>query len=294
MQQQPVKPELDEPSFVEEVQTAVKKMKVQKAPGIDGLPAEVYKHGGDQLLEKLTSLFTLCWKEGVVPGDLRDAVTVSLYKNKGEKLDCSNYRGVTLLSIADKILARVLLNRLIPAVAEEVLPESKCGFHANRGTTAMIFVLRQIQEKYQGQNMALYAALIDLMKAFDTVNREGLWKILDKLGGLPRFLPILQQLHIGEKGQVKHNSEFSDSFPIEIGVKQGCVLAPTLFAIFFSIMLREAKEDLHEGVYIWFRTDESVSNLRRLLARTKTLEKLIPDLLFADDCALLAHTEEAF
>ena len=46
---------------------------------------EVYKYGGDQLLEKLTSQFTLCWKKGIVPGDLRDAVIVSLYKNKGKK-----------------------------------------------------------------------------------------------------------------------------------------------------------------------------------------------------------------
>ena len=78
-------------------------------------------------------------------------------------------------------------------------------------------------------------------------------------------------------------------FPIENGVKQGCVLDPTLFAIFFSIMLREAKEDLHEGVY----TDGSVINLRRLVDRTKTLEELILDLLFTDDYALLAQTEAA-
>ena len=83
IQQQPVKPELDEPPFLEEVQTAVKKMEVHKAPGIDGLPTEVYKHGGDQLI------FTLCRKKGVVPGDLRDAVIVFLYKNKGERSDCS-------------------------------------------------------------------------------------------------------------------------------------------------------------------------------------------------------------
>ena len=79
------------------------------------------------------------------------------------------------------------------------------------------------------------------------------------------------------------------SFPISIGVKQRCVLAPTLFSIFFSIMLREAKENLPDGIYIRFRTDGSLLNL----ACTKTIEKLITELLFADDCALLAHTEES-
>ena len=58
-------------------------------------------------------------------------------------------------------------------------------------------------------------------------------------------------------------------------------------------MLREAKEDLPDGIYIHFRTDGSLFNLRRLLARTKTIEEHITELLFADDCALLAHTEKA-
>ena len=208
---QPVKYELDEPPSQEEVETAVKKMKVHKAPGIDGLLAEVYKLSGDQVLEKLTSLFMLCWEKGEVSGDLCDAVIVSLYKNKGEKSDCSNYRGVTLLSIAGKIISRVLLNRLIPAIAEKVLPESQCGFCANHGTTDMIFVLRQIQEKCREQNMALYAAFIDLTKAFNTVSRDVLWKILTKLGCPMCFLSIMQQLHICQKGQVKHSGEFSDS-----------------------------------------------------------------------------------
>ena len=58
-------------------------------------------------------------------------------------------------------------------------------------------------------------------------------------------------------------------------------------------MLREAKEDMPDGIYIRFRTDDSLFNLRRLLTRTKTTEELITELLFADDCALLALTEEA-
>jgi hypothetical protein len=141
------------------------------------------------------------------------------------------------------------------------------------------------------QNMGLYAAFIDLTKAFDTVSRDELWRILAKLGCPPKLLAILQQLHEGQNGQVKCQGDLSDPFPIENGVK-GCVLAPTLFAIFFSLMFRETKEDLTEGIYIRFRTNGSVFNLRRLLAQTKTSEELILELLFADDCALLALTEE--
>ena len=164
--------------------------------------------------------------------------SLSLYKNKGEKSDCSNYRGITLLSIAGKILARVLLYRFISMTAQENTPESQYGFKINRGTVDMIFVLRQIQEKCREQNMGLCAAFVDLTKAFDSISRDGLWKILARLGCPSKCLTILCQLHEGQQGQVKHNRSLSGSFPISNGVKQGCVLAPTLFSIFFSIMLR--------------------------------------------------------
>ena len=124
------------------------------------------------MLDKLQDLFTNCWENGTLPQDFRDAVIVSLYKNKGEKSECSNYRGITrLFSNAGKILARVLLNRLIPTIAQENTLESQCGFRSNRRTVDMIFVLRQIQEKCREQNMGLYAVFIDLTKAFDTVSR---------------------------------------------------------------------------------------------------------------------------
>ena len=91
---------------------------------------------------------------------------------------------------------------------------------------------------------------------------------------------------------MKHNGSLSGSFPISNGVTQGCILAPTLFSSFFNIMIREAKEDLPYGICIRFLTSV-LFDLRHFLVHTKTIEKLITELLFADDCALLAHTEEA-
>ena len=126
------------------------------------------------MVSRLQDLFTSCWEQGILQQDLKDAVIISLYKNKGEISDCSNYRGIRLLSIAGKVLARILLNRLIPSIIEDFTLESQCGFQANRGTTDMIFVLRQIQEKCREQNMGLLVAFIDLTKAFNTVSRDGL------------------------------------------------------------------------------------------------------------------------
>ena len=157
----------------------------------------------------------------------------------------------------------------------------------------MIFVFNQVLEKCREQNMALYATFIDLTKAFDTVNREGLWNILERLGCPSNFLTIIKQLHEGQLGQVKLAGALSDTFHISNGVKQGCIHASTFFSIFFSMMLCEAKEDIKDGIFTQFRTDGSIFNLRRLLSQTKPLQRMVLEPLFADDFPLLAHTEEA-
>ena len=86
-----VKLGLNDPPTREEIGKATMQLKLDKSPGIDGIPAGVYQHGGEAFLDKLQNLFTNCWEKGTLLQDLRDAVIVTLYKNKGEKSDCSNY-----------------------------------------------------------------------------------------------------------------------------------------------------------------------------------------------------------
>ena len=102
---------------------------------------------------------------------------------------CENHRGISLLSVAGKILAKVLLNRLNEHLEQSgLLPESQCGFRKDRGTTDMIFTERQLQEKCQEQSMDLYMAFVDITKAFDTVIREGLWESMAKFGCPTKFI----------------------------------------------------------------------------------------------------------
>ena len=158
--------------------------------------------------QDLRNINGLAPDEGAVPQDMRDAKIVTLYKNKGERSDCNNYRGISLLSIVGKVFARVILVRL-PKLAERVYPESQCGFRAERSTIDMVFSLRQLQEKSREQQMPLYIAFIDLTKAFDLVSREGLFRILSKIGCPPKLLSLIESFHINMQGTVQFNGSTS-------------------------------------------------------------------------------------
>ena len=151
-----------------------------KAPGNDRIPPELIKHCKTTLLLPLHEVLYQCWQEGAVPQDTRDSKIITLYKNKGERSDCNNYRGISQLSIVGKVFARVILIRL-QKLAERIYPESQCGFRAERSTIDMVFSLLQLQEKCREQHMPLYIAFIDLTKAFDLVSRDGLFKVLPKI-----------------------------------------------------------------------------------------------------------------
>ena len=136
------------------------------------------------------------WEEAHVPQAWKDANIVTIYK-KRDRTECGNYRGISLLSAAGKIFARILLNRLSGHITPEVVPETQCGFRSNRGIVDMIFCLRHLQEKCIEQDRPLYIVFVDLAKAFDTVGKTGLWHILRKYGCHEKFTTMIESLHTG-------------------------------------------------------------------------------------------------
>ncbi|BHF69953.1 hypothetical protein SprV_0301300000 [Sparganum proliferum] len=213
--------DLDLPPSLQETIRVVQQLSSGKAPRSDATPTEVYKHGGPQLMDHLTALFQKMWRQGEVPQAFKDATIVHLYKRKGNRQLCDNHRGISLLIIAGKVFARFLLNRLNDHLEQGFLPESQCGFLRYRGTTDMIFAARQLHEKCQEMRTHLYSTFVDLTKAFDTVNREGQWKIMRKFGCPERFIEMTRQLHHGMMARVTDNGAVSEAFVVTNGVKQG-------------------------------------------------------------------------
>ncbi|KAK2192372.1 hypothetical protein NP493_32g05002 [Ridgeia piscesae] len=185
------------------------------------------------LVSRLQQLITSAWEMGSVPQAWKDASSVTIYK-KDDRTDCRNYKGISLLFIAGKIFAWILLNRLSTHITPEVVPETQCGF----------------REKCIEQDRPLYMVFVDFSKAFDTVGRTGLWQLLRKYGCPEKFTRMIEALHTGMMANVSVGEEVSESFSVTNGVKQGCVLAPTLLSIFLSAMLDEAFRDMGDGVYI--------------------------------------------
>ena len=194
---------LDEFPTVAETVKAIKLLSSGKAPGSDAIPAEIYKAGATPVAKKMTELFHIMWRKEVIPLEFKDASIIHLLKRKEDPQLCDYHRGISLLSIAGRVLARVLLNQLHEHFEQSgLLPENQCGFRKDRGTVDMIFTARQLQENCQAQNMDLYMTFGDLIKAFDIVSREGLWKIMAKFGCPTKFIAVMRQFHDGMLARV--------------------------------------------------------------------------------------------
>lgn len=283
---------LDEPLQQSEVNLAIKQQQNKRAAGIDAIPGELIKYGGKELHSVLWTLFDRMWKEELVPRSFKVSRIRALYKNKGDRSDCNSYRGISLLSVPGKIFARILLNRLL-TLSENVLPESQFGFRPNRGTCEAIFSLRQLQEKSREQGRHLYLCFVDLEKAFDSVPREALWLVLTKIGCTEKFVRLLRLLHDDMECCVSVDNEQSNFFPVTCGVKQGCVLAPTLFALYFAVVVQAVLQTAPGGVRIRYRMDSGVFNLARFKARTKVSHAVITEIMYADDLCFVTECPDS-
>ena len=261
-----------------EVEVALRTMRTGKAAGLDGIQAECLKKGGVAVVEWLVRLLNICFEAGEVPADWRMAAIVPIYKGKGEKHVCGNYRGISLLSMVGKLFGRVLINRIRDGT-EEALKEEQCGFRRGRGCVDQVFVVRQGCEKYLAKGKDSFWAFMDLEKAYDRVDRGALWRTLSLYGIGGKLLSAVKSFYVDSRACVRVGNQESDSFQVRVGLRQGCVMSPWLFNVFMDGVVREVNIRLGErGLGFIEGNGEQ--------------EWVINQVLFADDTALVADSEE--
>ncbi|CAF2121924.1 unnamed protein product [Rotaria magnacalcarata] len=274
----------DKPPSLAEVQEAIRQMKSRKAPGNDGITADLLKAGGLPVAIWLHEIFVDIWKQEEIVEDWALAILIRLYKNKGDKKICDNYRGISLLVVASKIFSRVILNR-VQILLDNKLLEQQAGFRSNRSTIDQIFTLKLVMEKSREHNKPLCICFIDIQKAYDSVNRELLWKICRSYGLTDKTVLMLKLLYKNSKAQVRINDELSDSFDIETGVMQGGIPSPILFNILFDYIMRKVIEEANvEGIKLGYGTNDFFHTAKDIVDELNILT-----LMYADDVAVMCN-----
>nr|VZI06817.1 unnamed protein product [Spirometra erinaceieuropaei] len=216
-----------DPPSEREVADAIRKLRNNKAPEEDGIPAKIFKSCVDTLAPRLHEVTERAWRDEVVPDDWGLCILVSILKN-GDKTRCENYRGISLLDVAAKIFAIVLLRRFHAAHDSRTRP-NQAGFCAGRGCADQIFILRRILESRHSYQQSTAVCFVDFAAAFDSVHRESLWRIM-ALGGVPaKIIVMIKAYYRSTTARVLVRNNLSQPFGIRSGVRQGCILSPIVF-----------------------------------------------------------------
>ena len=242
LSQKPTALSLGDPPTVSETKKALRSMANGKAMGPDELPAELLKLGlsdsSHEILLAFHDVIVAVWMTGEVPQEWKDA-TIKVLHKKMDRIECSNYRGLSLVAHAGKVLLKIVANRLGDFCEKAgILSKEQCGFRPQRSTTGMMFVVRRLQELGQTSNTSLEICFIDLAKAYNSVDRVLLWEVLARFGVPPRMIKVIRMFHDGMRARVQlDDGDFSARFNVCQGLRQGCVLSPLLFNIFFAAVI---------------------------------------------------------
>ena len=258
----------------EEVFTAAevatdKGIKSGKAAGEDEIKPEMLKALTGEGILWLMPVCQVGWKLGKTPRDWQADVILPIFK-KGDRKQCTNYRGISLLSLPGKVYAK-FLERKCRDIDESKLEDGQCGFRPGRSTTDQIFTLKQIFEKSWEYGKDLFAYFVDLEKAYDRVPWDKLWKVFQEYGVDGQLLHAIKSFYCRMEVCVRVNGKQSKPFHVGVGLRQGCVLSPLLFIVYINWIDKCSQAD----------KCATIGNSK------------ISCLLFADDLVLLSSTESS-
>ena len=272
---QTAEPLISKPSMAE-VKKATLKMKNYKAPGEDNITAEMLKNAGTRAEKELYEIISEIWDEETIPEAWNMGIISSVYK-KGDKRDCANYRGITLLNIAYKVFSNILLSRL-SAYAEEIIGEYQCGFRRGRGTTDQIFIVRQSLEKCYEYTTDLHMLFIDFKQAFDSIVKESLFMYMEQKGIPKKLVRLIKMTLINAKARVLVDGYCGEEFNLNRGVRQGDALSATLFNLTLHCVLESIVDNgiiTYKSKHLCAYADDIVIMARNINELKEVFLKLI-------------------
>ncbi|RUS80216.1 hypothetical protein EGW08_012012 [Elysia chlorotica] len=256
------------PIMREEVEYALRGIKDGKASGLDNITIEMLKALKEFGVDELTKLCNDIYDTGHLPNDMKESVFITLPKTPSAT-ECGNFRTISLMSHTMKLLLKIILNRIGPKINKEVGHE-QFGFRPNSGTREGIMCMKMVCEKYLEKHKDIYVCFIDYAKAFDRVHHTKLIECLKGIGIDGKDIRIIRNLYWEQTSCIRIGEEVTDQTSIQRGVRQGCVMSPSLFNLYTEIIFRNINE--LPGMNI---SGQNINNIR-----------------YADDTALVAETPE--
>ena len=277
-----------------DIEHHITKASANGAPGIDQVSARelqiLWSVDGPprSLLRDLVHNF---WHTSEVEPEWLISKLTILYKGSGDAKDTNRYRAICLMQSAAKLVGSIITSRLIKLLQSQGLEEQN-GFMPQRGTTDGIFVLKQALARRKEFGQETWVLLLDLVKAFDRVNREMLWILCSKFGVPDLIVRHIRALYEGSVLKCTIDG-VKATIPSTTGVKQGDNLASALFLIVVQLAL-ESLSWPDECDELWFFTaaDGVVSHRSVDLSRAEVAFTL-RQLLYADDCGVMFHSRRA-
>ena len=280
-EEEEITPILDEldikvgPFDKEEYEEAKASLVEGKSCGEDNIPPEVLKRC--DLDDIVLGFCNDAFLKGKKP-DQWSILNIVPIPKTGDLSSGSNYRGISLSSIVAKTYNRMILNRIRPKI-DKHLRTNQNGFRVGRTTVGHILALRRLIEEVKAHNLPAIITFIDFKKAFDTIHRGKMLKILHAYGIPELIVEAIGKMYQNTKAKVISPDGETELFEILAGVLQGDTLAPYLFVIVLDFALRMAIDGSEEelGFHLEKRQSRRVGPV------------VVTDFDFADDIALLSE-----
>ena len=263
------------PFTAPELKAATKQLKASKAFGPDNIPAIIWKD--EKFHQLLLNLCNHTLSTFIAPKIWHRSQIIPLPK-KGDLSLVTNYRGISLMSIAAKLYNKMILNRIVPFV-EPLLRKNQNGFRRGRSTLSQILCLRRIIEESKLSNRDLALVFVDFSKAFDSVDRDKMFEILNLYGIPDKIISAIKVLYTDTSSTILTTDGETPAFSINAGILQGDTLAPFLFIIVVDYVLRMSVDTIsNKGLEIKPRQS------------SRHPAEYLTDTDFADDIALISHS----